>query len=243
MKQTATREQYEKVFFNEKQSHYPEVDHWESSTGFEVDDDWLHERARVLACPVKANPPCWQHGRVIYSTVRAWIRDTDVFGRNGGPIQCLDIGTAKGFSALVIVRALLDSKVPFKLTSIDVIDPDAKARRNTIAEVDGLKTLYETVGQYEESRHVEFVLGKAENWLMMNRGRIHLAFVDGKHTYDAVKKELTFLTSSQESGDILILDDVHMPGVMKAAMECLKDYAFVTIRALPERAYMVAGKR
>src|SRR3989304_4481394 len=50
--------------------------------------------AGVLACPIKARPPNWQHGRVLYALTRRYRLTAE------GPLYCLDIGTAKGFSAV-----------------------------------------------------------------------------------------------------------------------------------------------
>lgn len=236
-KVTATREQYEAAFLRECDVAYPMIDQYERESGFAVDGEWMLGAARVLACPVKNNPPNWQHGRVLYATVRSrlllWDRRDEV--------HLLDIGTAKGFSALVMSRALADAKVNGTITSIDVIDPQARAVRNTIAEVGGLRTLHETVAPWPESRAVKFVCAKAENWLMMYRERFHFAFVDGKHTYDAVTKELTYLSQAQESGDVIMCDDLQVPGVAKAIGE-LEGYHRTDVWALANRGYAVLAK-
>lgn len=236
-KVTATKDQYDSAFLLEARQKYPSIDQFEKLCGHAIDHEWLLRTARVLACPVKVNPPNWQHGRVIYAAFRRWIDQ-----RGDDHVNMLDIGTAKGFSSLCMVRAALDAHVPFKVTSVDVIDPDARARRNTVAEVDGLRTLYETLQPWPESRAVEYVWGKGENWLMMNRGRVHFAFVDGKHTYDAVKKELGYLSMSQSRGDVVILDDVQIPGVAKAVEE-LRGYEKVGVNANADRSYVIAEKQ
>ena len=153
----------------------------------------------------------------------------------------LDIGTAKGFSAIVMARALEDAEQSGQVTSVDVIDPQARCRRNTIAEVDGLRTLYEIVAPWAESRRIRFVCAKAENWLMMNRDRVHFAFVDGKHSYDAVRRELASLSQSQVTGDVIVCDDLQIPGVAKAIME-LSGYAKEAVHAYSDRGYMVMEK-
>jgi predicted O-methyltransferase YrrM len=151
----------------------------------------------------------------------------------------LDIGTAKGFSAVVMARACLDAGRAFRITSLDVIDPDGRARRNTVAEVDGLKTLYETLEPWsKEIENVDFVHGKGENWLVLNRKRIHFAFVDGKHTYDAVRRELSGLAGVQVSGDVIVCDDLQVPGVRKAVDE-FSGYGRYDVQVLPERSYAV----
>src|SRR6185369_15064920 len=96
MKELITRRQYDKAFIEERMSEYPMIDDYEKSCGFALNRHKLEEAARVLACPVKKNPPNWQHGRVIYSTLRSYMTETTCVN----PLHILDVGTAKGFSAL-----------------------------------------------------------------------------------------------------------------------------------------------
>lgn len=237
-KVTATREQYEAVFGLAARQEYPTIDAFVNGFGFPIDEDWMLRAAKVMACPVKANPPCWQHGRVLYSALRAYCDGL----QTGTPLSVVDIGTAKGFSAIVMARALEDAGHFGDVVSIDVLDPQARVRRNTIAEIDGLRTLYEVVAPWKESRRVKFVCAKAENWLMMNRERMHFAFVDGKHSYDAVKKELGYLAQCQESGDVVVCDDLQIPGVSKAIYE-QSGYEKIEIYAHSDRGYVVMEKK
>ena len=39
--------------------------------------------------------------------------------------------------------------------------------------------------------------------------RINFAYIDGMHDYKNVKNEFEFISSKQETGDIIILDDVN----------------------------------
>ncbi len=236
---TATKAEYDGAWLRECEQNYPAVAAVEDSVGIKVDGDWLRNAARVLACPVKINPPNWQHGRVLYSLLRAYLADTTDGMSSVKPVRCLDIGTAKGFSAVCMARAALDAGRVVRVTSIDVIDPDARTRRNTVAEVDGLRTLPETLSPWpDELALIDFVLGKGENWFVMNRKRIHFAFVDGKHAYESVKKELAGLSGCQERGDIIVCDDMQVPGVARAVDE-FQGYSRMDVKVLPERAYAV----
>ena len=38
--------------------------------------------------------------------------------------------------------------------------------------------------------------------------RTHLAFLDGSHTYQDVRREFNWIAESQKIGDIILLDDV-----------------------------------
>lgn len=237
-KVTATKEQYDAAWRDECARSYPEIDLLVKTIGYDLDREWMQTAARVLACPVKVNPPCWQHGRVVYAVLRRYLSSTPA-----DVVRCLDIGTAKGYSAIVAARALIDAGRVGLVTSIDVIDPDAKARRNTVAEVDGLLTLHETLADWQQEKSmVNFVLGKGENWFVMNRKRIHFAFVDGKHAYESVRKELVGLAGCQDVGDVIICDDLQVPGVARAVKE-LRGYDKTDVVALPERVYSVLVKK
>lgn len=242
MKKTATKDQYEAAFMLENRQHYPLVDQMESDSGYAIDRDWLMRAARVLACPVKVNPPCWQHGRLLYSALCSYIEGSKTGTSSAAPLRIVDIGTAKGFSALCMAKACMDMMTPFRITSIDVIDPDSRVPRNTIAEVDAHRTLHEILEPFPESLTIDFVWAKAENWLMMNRERFHFAFVDGKHTYDAVKREVSLLSTCQEIGDVVMLDDLQFPGVRKAVGE-MRGYLVRETSSVSDRIYALAEKQ
>src|SRR3990172_8581667 len=93
-------EAYEAACALERTRRYPLVDDFEARQGFALDRARLEAAARVLACPIKARPPNWQHGRVLYALTRRYRLTAE------GPLYCLDIGTAKGFSALCLLLSV-----------------------------------------------------------------------------------------------------------------------------------------
>ena len=233
-----TRADYAAAFDAERDQVYPQVDALEARFCWGIDPPRLLEAARVLACPVKRTPPHWQHGRVLYAYARQYL------ARHDGPAHLVDIGTAKGFSALCLRWALSDSQVLGRVTSIDVIDPAARVRRNTVAELDGYLTLYETLAPWSEMRGTEFVCGEGLTWLQSSSSRIHMASIDGKHTEAVVREEALKLAERQQPGDLVFFDDVHLPGVA-AAVRRVADVYDVLERfdVLPQRAYLVAVRR
>lgn len=233
------RDQYVSAFRRECSSEYSRVDDLEHRAGFALQRGKLESAARVLACPVKVSPPNWQHGRVIYATLRERLALSPV---PEGSALCLDIGTAKGFSALCARWALADSGYPGRVVSVDVIDPRARIARNTVAEVDGLLTLAETLSDWPESADIEFVQASGVNWLTMNRQRVHFAFVDGKHNYAAVSEECRLLSQSQSAGDAIVFDDVQIPGVRRAVEELSDSYDAEYVEALPTRVYVITRR-
>lgn len=238
-KTTPSRADYAAVFEAERDVEYPAIDTYEAECGFALSRHLLERAARVLACPVKVAPPNWQHGRVIYSTLRRYLASpADQFE----PIRCLDIGTAKGFSALCARWALVDSGVRGHVTSVDVIDPEARVPRNTVADVDGPRTLREILESWPDADDITFAKSSGTAWLNIHRGPYDFAFVDGKHRQDVVSEELRLLADRQSPGHVTLLDDVQIPGV-RAAIEDSEGYDVRYLEAKPERAYAIAVRR
>lgn len=211
---TPTAEDYARIFEQERAVQYLAVDDFERRMGYACDHLMLEEAARVLACPMKVNRPNWQHGRVLYALASRYALSQ--------PEPCphlrfLDIGTAKGFSALCLQWALAECNG--EVFSIDVIDPYARVRRNTVAEVDGWKTLSEILAPWPESMAILFEQATGVDWLRKHHERVHVAFVDGKHDYNVVLTEGKLLADRQESGDIVMFDDVQIPAVAKAVKQ------------------------
>lgn len=240
---TPTKDDYQREWALECAVEYPSVDAFERRMGYAIDRIQLDSAARVLACPVKRNPACWQHGRVVYSALGRRISQMD----HGSEMLALDIGTAKGFSAVCIEAALNDIGDGedgilngWQTISLDVIDPLARVRRNTVAEIDGLLTLRETLDASEvdmrladSTAAILFLQSTGVTWLKANSARVHFAFIDGKHTHDAVSTELINLARVQQKGDMVVLDDLQVPGVHDAAAQMTSYYHIEQIDAVP----------
>jgi predicted O-methyltransferase YrrM len=241
MKAMPTAKDYAEAFEAERLVQYPMVDAFEAKCGYAIDSGRLQAAARVLACPIKKSKANWQHGRLIYARVREYL-----LSEESGDVSLVDIGSAKGFSALCLRWALIDSGRTGRVVSTDVIDPLARVRRNTVAEVDGLKTLAETLAPWPEATGIEFCHGTGMALLerLAKQGtRVHVAFVDGKHTGSVVAEEGRWLAMLQQPGDLAIFDDVHLPDIAKAVKGLSEFYELETLTILPNRAYAVGVRR
>jgi predicted O-methyltransferase YrrM len=226
--------EFARVFEDERVNEYPAIDALEQRYGYALDRAKLEEAGRILCSPVKASPPNWQHGRVLYAVAR------DYFSTHDGPFTCMDIGTAKGFSALCVLWALTDSGQQGQLTSVDVMPPEAKVRRGTISEVPNLLTLREILAPWPESQAITFLESTGIDWLLTSTSPcIHFAFVDGKHAEDVVYQEGKLLAKRQQCGDVVIFDDVQMPQVKAAVDRLAKFYRLEMVTAKPGRAYAI----
>ena len=232
-----TTDDYRTAFNLERRSVYPCVDAFEQASGYALDRERLEAAARVLACPVKKNPPCWAHGRILYAAARLRLHGL------AGPVNLFEIGAAKGFGALCLLWARQDADKQGPVTSVDVIDPDERISRNTVAELDGLKTLRETLDPWPESVLIDFQQTTGVNYLQDHDERIHVAFVDGKHSGPVVQAEGFLLSHRQEHGDVALFDDVHLPGVEKAVNGLLSVYEFQRFDLRENRALMLGVRK
>lgn len=237
-----TVEAYEAAFDKERQNDYPEMEAFESELGYAIDRDVLEAAARVLACPVKVNPPSWQHGRVLYAVAAKLLVD----GRKG---LIVDIGTAKGFSACMLAHAVADSgRRDVHIVSLDIVDPEAKVLRNTVAEAVAGEALsvHDVVAPFLPDAKVTFSGGGSLSHLrrmMLRKEHVMLAFVDGKHSYGAVLSEIELLRQMQEKGDVIVFDDIQLPPVGQAVKRAEEMYDVRYLSAGARRAYAVATKR
>lgn len=235
---TVTPEDYARIFDEERAREYPIVDAFEQRCGFAIDRVKLESAARILACPVKANPPNWQHGRLLYAAVRQHCATAP-----NGHMTFLDVGTAKGFSALVLQWAMDDAGRYGRVQSVDVIDPHSRERRNTVSELDGFKTLRELLAPWPESERVEFRQSTGASWIEQSMERFHVAFIDGKHTGHVVRREGVLLSKRQATGDLVIFDDVHIPDVSVAVTSLHHEYKLEYLELLPNRHYAIGVRR
>lgn len=229
---------YQRLFETERKNEYPVIDAFEERMGFAIDRERLESIAAVLSCPYKAAAPNWQHGRVLYAAVRNYLSRTGLTS-----VRTLDIGTAKGYSALCVRMAVEDAGVDAQSVSVDVMPPSAKVRRNTVAEVDSLKTLAEILATFPEATRIQFLESTGIDFLRANSLRIHFAFVDGKHTGAVVKQEGLLLAARQEPGDVVMFDDVHIPDVSIAVTSLQSHYTMDYLSVLPKRAYCVGVRK
>lgn len=234
-----SEQQYIAAFEQESAIKYETITRLEKEYGYAIDSDKLLNAARVLACPVKMNPPNWQHGRVIYTVARKYLSTKN----SQVPVTMLDIGTAKGFSALCMRWALTDSCRKGSVTSLDVIDPKSRTLRNTVADISGPKTLPEVLEPWPETKSIRFACSTGVSWLTNAQGRINFAFVDGKHNFASVSMEAELLARQQDQGDIAIFDDLQIPGVSEAVHKTRHYDARVISLLSDHRQYAICTRR
>ena len=168
-------------------------------------DDW-YERARL----VLRGRDGGEHGKLLYALVHE--RD------NSGRVVALDIGTARGFSAITMSRALLDADLDGHVYTVDVIDHDDAydwhgAKHSSDDPLASGPSPRSAIWQRwfpDEAARIAPITGRSTQLLRdWPHGRIDVAFLDGSHAYDDVKAELDMLDGIMADDGVIVLDDVH----------------------------------
>ena len=134
------------------------------------------------------------------------------------PIVILDVGTARGFSAISMAKAMMDANIPGRIFTIDIIGHDESldwhvGKQQPDEPLAGVEIARSEIWDRwypEEADRISPVTGKSheilESW---NHGDIAFAFIDGDHRYHAVKADLELLDALMAEGGQIVLDDYH----------------------------------
>lgn len=240
----ADKEYYISKHLEAKNKIYKEIDLFEKKCDFKINKDWIDNLALQTQVVKKKSEINYQHGRILYSSLRKYIKD-----KNLNSLNILEIGTALGFSATCMSKAINDSNIRANIVTIDIISGDNKIYWNCIADHDGPKTRYELLSVWKkELNNIIFLTGPSFFTLRkFKERRINFAYIDGMHDYKNVKNEFEFISSKQETGDIIILDDVNsaFPEVLIFLKELrrLNNYYIEKIESSKERAYAICKKK
>lgn len=204
-----TKDDYERLAEKCKYQIFPLIDDLEREIGFTILKQWLDELALLTQVTIKKSRPNYQHGRVVYSALRKYIHENQQKLKSS-KITILEIGTARGFSAICMSKALLDSKHAGSIISIDPLPHNTKMYWNCIADIDGRSTRKELLKKYqEELSNIVFMQDHSPACLgKLGVERIHFAFVDGMHKHANIVQEYKYIKSHQLPGDIIIFDDI-----------------------------------
>ncbi|MEJ0013474.1 MAG: class I SAM-dependent methyltransferase [Bauldia sp.] len=242
----ADRATYLALYEKARQAAYPEIDAIEAESGFAIDRGFLDGLALHTQVVVKKSALAWPHGRVLYALLRDYIRRAGGVGQ----LTVLETGTARGFSALCMARALTDSGTGGTILTFDTLPHDRAIHWNVIDDNDGPRTRRELLAPWHDliAAHVVFVWGDTRVTLhRVMPERVHFAFLDGQHDYPSVIAEFEHVAARQQSGDMIVFDDVtpdRYPGIVKAVAEigATRGYKVRPLSARADRQYAIATK-
>jgi len=228
-----------------KNKQYPLIGEFEEVCGFSIEKEWLHELALHTQVVVKESEICYQHGRLLYAKLSEYCDK-----HKSDSLNILETGTARGFSALCMAKALEDRMREGKIVTVDPLPHNIPMFWNCIDDSEGEKTRAQLLAEYSEliDRHIWFMEGKSDDILnKLEFSRIHFAFLDGAHEFEDVKFEISYVVPRQKKGDIIFFDDFqefYFPGIVKAVKELevkgIYDLEMVTVNE--QRGYALAEK-
>ena len=172
---------------------------------FSVSESWYQTAVNVLR-----GGDGGEHGLLLYKLVRSLSRED--------PSVILDIGTARGFSAITMARALIDADAEGKVFTVDIADHLSKLvwhgqkndPKDPLAGISISRSEVWSRWFQEESGRVTPMHSHSHNILgSWDYGIIDVAFIDGEHTYDAVKRDLSILENLMAPTGVIVLDDYH----------------------------------
>jgi cephalosporin hydroxylase len=219
----------------------------ENEFGYLIDDEFIHDLALVTQIVLKLSAPLYLHGYLLYAAIRQYLHNN----KRIKSVNILETGTARGFSALMMAKALDDAKRIGKILTIDILPPNKAIYWNCIQDIKGPTTRFQLLNKWQKlvEEYIIFLQGYSDVLLsQIELSRIHAAFLDGGHDYQAVKCELNYLKSHQKKGDIIVCDDYtqkEYPALVSAVNEFLSkgDYMYKIYRSSSGRGYVYFKKK
>lgn len=213
----------------------------------EVDGAWIKHLALHTQVTIKKSAINYAHGRLLYSALRNYLARQ---GDSSSPIAVFETGTARGFSAVCMAKAMSDADRLGSVTTIDILPHNQKMFWNCIDDLEGQKTRRELLSPWSDLlNNITFLQHDTTTiTTRLHMPRIHFAFLDASHTFEDVMNEFNFVEQRQQSGDIVVFDDVTpntFPGVVRAVHAISSDYNYEVknIASGDHRGYAIACKR
>ena len=233
-----------------KNQNYSEVKIYEDNKCVAIDKFWLDNLALYTKITIKKSELCYAHGRILYTTLSDYLsKKSKELSKE--KIFILETGTAKGFSAICMAKALEDNNKDGLIMTFDVIPHNIKMFWNSISDnINGPQTRAQLLQNWKSLCQKYILFHQGDTRLELAKvqvERIHFAFLDGAHTYNDVIFEFNQIQNKQNPGDIIVYDDYcqkNFPGIVKAVDEICKNnnYNKEIIRSSSERAYVIATK-
>lgn len=241
----ATPETYRELARQARARPFPKVDDFEAKRGFAIDQDWLHEVALHTQVICKKDEICYQHGRILYATLREFVARSGVKF-----VNIAETGTARGFSSLCMARALDDAGVSGRIVTFDLLPHRVPMYWNCIDDADGRRTRQELLEPWSDlaDRYCVYVQGDSRSiFHKVNQSRVHFAFLDGMHEYENVMQEFLTIKDLQQPGDVIVYDDYTpsiFPGIARAVDEICSQYGYAKehFEAMEHREYVIATR-
>ena len=185
---------------------------------------------------IKESKMLYLHGYILYAALDDYLKNNPAVDF----VNIVETGTARGFSAVCMAKALHDNKRDGKIYTIDVLPNDEKMYWNCVEDFSGPKTRPELLNKYDHLlQYIEFIRGDSKQVLDILHEkyfvpRVHFSFLDAQHTYSYLKHEMDWVRDRQEKGDVIICDDYttyhsgrqQYPGIIRAVDEFAEENTY-----------------
>lgn len=225
------------------------VSEFEKKMGYSIDKKWINKLALYTQVVIKKSPLNYAHGRILYSALRNYLNKNL---KQIKSVNIIETGTARGFSALCMAKALQDANTEAKICTIDLLPHDKKIFWNSITDHHrGIISRAQLLENWNDliERYIIFLKGTTKDILKRFKlQRVHFAFLDANHTFEDVMFEFNKISKSQKSGDIIVFDDYNAldyPGVFRAVNYIENNLGYNLIKILNSnnnRGYVIAKK-
>ena len=218
----SNKENYYKLFKEAEINTYSvkDVDLLEKEYGYSINRNWLNSLALETQIVIKKSELNYAHGRVLYTILRNYL---STLKQDIKKINIIETGTARGFSAMCMAKALSDSEFEGSICTLDVLPHYKRMFWNCISDHSkGSQTRNNLLGDWADlsERYIIYFQGYTKHILnKISIPRINFAFLDGAHTYEDVMFEFNSISKQQKEGDIVVFDDYNeknFPGIVKA---------------------------
>ena len=237
---------FKTLFAEAKNKSFPIIDKFERSSGYSVKKSWLDDLALHTQIVRKKSVLNYQHGRILYATLRQRISN---LSDSSACLTVFETGTARGYSAVCMSRALIDANQSGRIITVDILPHETPIYWNCIDDLDGKKSRRMLLNPWEtELQNIYFFQEETSEVIKrLSLSRIHFSFLDASHTYEDVMEEFLFVSTCQRTGDMIVFDDVTQlvfPGVVEAVKNIEKNYPYNVhhIKVDEERSYAVATR-
>jgi len=243
----ATRAHFLSLYDQARQESHPISEAIETELGAAIDSDWLDELALHTQIVIKKSALNYQHGRVLYAALRDRLARLD---DSTAHVCIFETGTARGFSALCMAKALNDAQQAGSIITFDILPHDKPMYWNCIDDLEGQKSRRTLLNPWKELlNRITFVQDETRAILpRIGIGRVHFAFLDASHTFGDVMFEFSAVADNQEEGDVIVFDDVtasSFPEVVHAVETIARvhPYDVRQIVVSDQRGYALAVRR
>ena len=243
-KKSGTKQDYLDIFEKTINLHYPQIEKYQNESGFSISKPWIDELALHTQVVKKTSKINYQHGKVLYSTLRKYLSENFL-----EEINIFESGTARGFSSICMSKALIDSNQKGTIHTIDIIPHLKKMYWNTVDDhTRGKLSRLELLEKWsKEQENIKFYTMKSSEFFKSNDlKRINLAFLDAVHDEKNISQEFEYVRNRQIKGDIIIFDD--FDDQYFSLKRYIKDnvpnfYNFQVIESDKQRHYLIAEKK